>query len=111
MIKRVTLIRRREGMSKEDFVRHWTTTHAELAARLPGIRGCRINIVQGEWADSEQPWDGIGEIWFDSEAAMAAAFDVLAVEFAADRPLFMGETCRALVEEVVVVEESKPAAG
>jgi uncharacterized protein (TIGR02118 family) len=107
VIKRITLVRRREGMSKEDFVRHWTTTHAELAARLPGIRGCRINVVQG-WADSEQPWDGIGEIWFDSEEAMAAAFEALAVEFAADRPLFIGEASRALVDEVIVVLESQP---
>jgi uncharacterized protein (TIGR02118 family) len=108
MIKRITLVRRREGMSKEEFVRHWTTTHAELAARLPGIRGCRINVVQ-EWADSEQPWDGFGEIWFDSEEAMAAAFDVLAAEFAEDRPLFIGEACRALVDEFIVVAESEPA--
>ena len=103
MIKRFTLVRRRDGMSKEDFVRHWTTTHAELAARLPGIRGCRINVVQ-DWVDGDQPWDGIGEIWFDSEEAMAAAFGELATEFDLDRSLFIGEASRALVDEYIVVE-------
>ena len=107
MIKRITLVRRRDGMSKEDFVRHWTTTHAELAARLPGLRGCRINVVQ-EWVDSDQAWDGIGEIWFDSEEAMAAAFEALAVEFDLDRPLFIGEACRTLVDEYIVVTGSEP---
>jgi uncharacterized protein (TIGR02118 family) len=102
MIKRITLVKRREGMSPEDFTRHWTTTHAELAKRLPGIRGCRINVVR-EWVDGDQPWDGVGEVWFDSEQAMEAAFEALAAEFAADRPLFIGEASRALVEEYVVV--------
>lgn len=106
MIKRITLVRRREGMSKEDFVRYWTTTHAELAARLPGVRGCRINVVQ-EWIDGEQPWDGIGEIWFDSEEAMTAAFDELAAEFGVDRPLFIGKACRAVVDEYIVVAETE----
>ena len=108
MIKRITLVRRREGMSLDDFVRHWTTTHAALAARLPGIRGCRINVVR-EWVDCDQPWDGIGEVWFDSEDAMAAAFEALADEFAADRPLFIGEACRALVDEYIVVDEPTPS--
>ncbi|MCY7303383.1 MAG: EthD family reductase [Thermoleophilia bacterium] len=107
MIKRITLVRRREGMSKEDFVQHWATTHAELAARLPGIRGCRINVVQ-EWVGGDQPWDGIGEIWFDSEEAMAVAFEELAAEFDVNRPLFIGEACRTLVDEVIVVTGSEP---
>lgn len=104
MIKRITLVRRREGMSVEDFVAHWTTTHAELAARLPGIRGCRINIVQHS-PGAEQQWDGIGEVWFDSEAAMDDAFEAMADEFAADRPLFIGEAHRILVHEHIVVPE------
>ncbi len=107
MIKRITLVRRREGMSKEDFVQHWTTTHAELAARLPGLRGCRINVVQ-EWVGGDQPWDGIGEIWFDSEEAMTNAFEELAAEFDLDRALFIGEACRTLVDEYIVVEGTGP---
>lgn len=102
MIKRITLVKRRDGMTTEEFARHWTTTHAELAKRLSGIRGCRINVVQ-EWIDDEQPWDGIGEVWFDSVEAMDAAFAELADEFAADRPLFIGEASRVMVEEFIVV--------
>ena len=102
MIKRMTLVKRREGMTPEEFARHWTTTHAELAQRLPGIRACRINVIQ-EWIDDEQPWDGIGEVWFDSVEAMDTAFEALADEFAADRPLFIGHASRVLVDEFVVV--------
>jgi uncharacterized protein (TIGR02118 family) len=107
VIKRITLVRRRDGMSKEDFERHWTTTHAALARRLPGIRGCRINIARPAPGET-LPWDGVGEVWFDSEAEMEAAFEAMADEFAADRALFIGEAVRFVVEEHVVVAEPRP---
>jgi len=107
VIKRITLVRRREGMSREDFVRHWTTRHAELALRLPGLRGYRIDLVE-RWVDDEQPWDGFGEVWFDSEEAMEAAFASLADEFAADRALFIGESARVIVDERVLRPEGTP---
>ena len=94
-------------MTLEQFERHWTTTHAALARRLPGIRGCRINIVRPV-PGQEPPWDGVGEVWFDSEADLEAAFEALAEEFAADRELFIGEAVRFLVDEHVVVAEPRP---
>jgi uncharacterized protein (TIGR02118 family) len=107
VIKRITLVRRREGMSREEFARHWTTTHAALALRLPGLRGYRIDVVE-RWVDEAQPWDGIGEVWFDSEEAMDAAFASLADEFAADRELFIGASARVIVDEHVLLPEQAP---
>ena len=39
MIKRVSLVRRKEGMSREDFLAHWMGPHAEIVRHLPGLRG------------------------------------------------------------------------
>ena len=39
---------------------------------------------------------------------MAAAFEELAIEFDLDRSLFIGEACRTLVDEYIVVTWSEP---
>ena len=46
MIKRVSLLRRRDGMSREAFFAHWTGPHADIVRQLPGIRGLRFGKVQ-----------------------------------------------------------------
>ena len=69
MIKRVSLVRRREGMSRDEFLAHWTGPHADIVCQLPGLRGLRFGIVEA-WTPTEAAWDGVGEVWFDSiEAA------------------------------------------
>ncbi len=94
-------------MSREEFARHWTTTHAALALRLPGLRGYRIDLIE-RWVDAEERWDGFGEVWFDSEEAMEDAFASLADEFAADRALFIAESFRVIVDEHVLLREQPP---
>jgi len=68
--------KRRPGMSREEFGRYWTTTHANKAKRVPGIRRYVINLAP-DLANSgtEMPYDGFAEVWFDSEAAMRASAD------------------------------------
>lgn len=73
MIKRVSLLRRRSGMSREEFFAHWTGPHAEIVRQLPGIRGLRFGKVQS-WMPEEAAWDGVGEVWFDSIEAAEKAF-------------------------------------
>ena len=38
MIKRMGFVRRKDGMSHDDFVSHWLNVHAPLAAKAPGLR-------------------------------------------------------------------------
>ena len=38
MIKRVTLLTRKAGMTREQFTRHWLEVHAPLAHAVPGLR-------------------------------------------------------------------------
>ena len=63
--------KRRPGMSREDFARYWTTTHAEKAKRVPGIKRYVINLAPDlSGSGREQAYDGFAEVWFESEAAM-----------------------------------------
>src|SRR5207249_1353232 len=73
VIKRISLVRRKEGMSREEFLAHWMGPHAEIVRRLPGLRGLRFGVVQ-RWSPEEAAWDGVGELWFDSIEAADAAF-------------------------------------
>lgn len=38
MIKRVMLLTRKTGMTREQFTRHWLDVHAPLAHAVPGLR-------------------------------------------------------------------------
>ena len=38
MIKSLSLLTRRAGLSHDEFVRHWVETHAPLAHAVPGVR-------------------------------------------------------------------------
>jgi uncharacterized protein (TIGR02118 family) len=104
MIKRVSLVRRREGMSREEFLAHWMGPHAEIVRRLPGVRGLRFGVVQ-QWSPEEAAWDGVGEVWFDSveSALVAFAAEPHHSRLVADRQLFLGEAQWCFVEEHTVV--------
>jgi uncharacterized protein (TIGR02118 family) len=104
MIKRVSLVRRRPDLSREEFLAHWMGPHAEIVRRLPGVRGLRFAVVE-RWSPVQAAWDGIGELWFDSVADAERAFATepyrsLLVE---DRQKFLGEAQWCFVTEHTVV--------
>ena len=104
MIKRVSLIRRKAGMSREEFFAHWTGPHAAIVRQMPGVRGLRFGKVQS-WNPEEAAWDGVGEVWFDSmeDAARAFATEPYASQLVEDRKKFMGEAQSCFVTEHTVV--------
>ena len=104
MIKRISLLRRKEGMSREEFFAHWTGPHADIVKQMPGVRGLRFGKVQS-WTPDNAAWDGVGEVWFDSVEAANKAFATephrsLLVE---DRKKFMSEAQSCFVEEQTVL--------
>lgn len=105
MIKRVSLVRRKPGMSREAFLAHWMGPHAEIVRRLPGLRGLRFGVVE-RWSPEEAAWDGVGELWFDDVAAAEAAFkaEPLISLLIADRAKFLGEAQWCFVEEHSVLD-------
>jgi uncharacterized protein (TIGR02118 family) len=70
-LKRTSLLVRKPGMTHEQFMEHWTKTHAELAQGVPGLRGCVFNRIETAMGSQDGPWgeiDGIAELWWDSGA-------------------------------------------
>ena len=45
MIRRVSFIRRKPGLTRQAFLSHWTGRHAEIVRQLPGLRGLRFSRV------------------------------------------------------------------
>lgn len=72
MFKVMIGLTRRDDMTHQDFVRWWTDEHAPMARTLPGVRRIRFNVIDDQAADC--PFDGIAELWFDSEQAMVDAY-------------------------------------
>jgi len=104
MIKRVSFLRRKDGMTREEFFAHWTGPHAEIVKRMPGLRGLRFGKVQS-WSPPQAAWDGVGELWFDSVEAAEQAFatEPHRSALAEDRPKFTREIQACFVEEETAV--------
>ena len=71
MLKVLSLMKRKEGMSYAEF-RNWALNeHPPFAKKLPGLKGYRMNVPLTENPDS--PYDAISEMWFDNADARTAA--------------------------------------
>jgi uncharacterized protein (TIGR02118 family) len=69
--KIVALVRRKDGMSYQEFVSYWQDHHAHVVSRLPGLR----RYVQNPAQDGRAwPYDGMAELWFDDVDAIRDAF-------------------------------------
>lgn len=73
MIHLLIAIKRKDGLSREAFSRHWREVHAPLARRIPGLRGYVQNHSPSVLRRS-QAYDGVVEIWMDDRAALKAGF-------------------------------------
>ena len=70
MLKVISLLKRAEGLSKEDFATWVVRDHLEFAKKLPGLRRYTVNVAVAD----DAPFDAVNELWFDDEAARVAAF-------------------------------------
>ena len=70
MIKAVILLKRRDDMSLQDFADWMLKEHVPLALKLDGLKRYQVNIARDAGGD----YDGVSELWFDSEDAMLAAY-------------------------------------
>lgn len=77
MVKLIALLKRKPGISREEFARRWLDEHTRISTELPGVQGYRINIAserQPAGMDVEPVYDGTAEMWWESVDAMEAAF-------------------------------------
>ena len=78
MIKLIALLKRKPGLTRQEFADRWLNDHIKLSSKMPGVRGYRVNIAVDHQPDGdgvEPIYDGTAELWWDSIEAMEAAFD------------------------------------
>ncbi len=77
MIKLIAFLKRKPGISHEEFARRWVHEHTKISTRLPGLLGYRINIASARQPDGigkEPIYDGTAEMWWNTIDEMEAAF-------------------------------------
>jgi uncharacterized protein (TIGR02118 family) len=99
MVRRLAYVRRKPGMSVDEFWAHYSGPHATIVRQMPGLRCLVLSRPIGLQTTE---WDAVGELWFDDVEALQAAFanPRIVALLAEDRPRFLGGS------EVVVVEEA-----
>lgn len=102
MISRVGLIKRKEGMSMEEFGKYWHDVHAPIACQMPTLRHYSQNVV----VDNEQrspmgrgsiEIDGYSELVFDTIGDMNRDIATLNGAADADMANFAEPNTRVLV--------------
>jgi uncharacterized protein (TIGR02118 family) len=84
MIKLVFPLHRLPELSREQFQTYWSESHAPLVAQHTKTLGTQryvqlhtsdtpINETLRASRDAPEPFDGIAELWFKSQAALAAS--------------------------------------
>jgi len=109
MIKSISLLTRKAGLSHEEFVKHWLEVHAPLAHAVPGLRRYVQSHIVDERTRPDIPStdvdvDGIAETWYDDLAAMErtnATPEAKALH--ADGALFIGRIKSFITEEKVII--------
>jgi uncharacterized protein (TIGR02118 family) len=112
LVKAVTLVKRKPGMSVEAFQEYWRTRHADVVVKMPGIRRyVQSHARPSGYAKGELPYDGIAEMWFDDTAAMKGLrADPAYAAVHADEANFIDRARMALLitEEHVIVDGPVP---
>ena len=104
MIKSVSLLTRKAGLSHEEFVKHWLEVHA-----VPGLRRYVQSHIVGERTRPDIPTtdvevDGVAETWYDDLPAMERAnASPQAEALHADGALFIGRIKSFITEEKVII--------
>lgn len=105
MIRRISLVRKRSDLTRDEFLARWTGEHVEYAKRLEGLQGYVIQILDGE----APPIDGIAITTFESREAAERAFSdpELAAGLGRTRDDFADSVEVYFAEEHVIVEEEQ----
>jgi uncharacterized protein (TIGR02118 family) len=76
LVKGVYQLKRRDGMSLDDFRKYWIEVHGNLGSKLPGLRRyVQSHLVDEAYLYARPHFDGVAQLWFDDADAMRAAFE------------------------------------
>ncbi|MCO6452596.1 MAG: EthD family reductase [Caldilineales bacterium] len=103
MLKVISLLKRKEDMSLDDFRKWAMEEHPPLGKKLPGLRHYRMSVAVKDNPDA--PADAVSEFWFDDEAARVAAFSTPeGAAAAADAAAHCSFRIHLFTEEKVILE-------
>jgi uncharacterized protein (TIGR02118 family) len=113
VIKVVTCIKRKAGMSVEEFQAYWRGAHPAVVVRLPGLRRyVQSHTRLAGYRKGEPIYDGIAEVWFEDGKAMHAlrgSAEMAAVEADEVRFIDPANTRVIATDEHVIKDEPVPA--
>jgi uncharacterized protein (TIGR02118 family) len=103
MLKVISLLKRKEDLTFEDFRRWALEEHPPFGKRLPGIRHYRMNVLLED--NPDLPYHAVSEFWFDDNDARLAAFGTPEGKAAAeDAAAHCASRVHLLTEEKVIIE-------
>ena len=114
MVKSISLLKRKQGLTHEQFMKHWVEVHAPLARAVPGIRRYVQSHIAAEKTRPDisslgVTVDGIAELWYDDRNAMERALATPQMKaLHADGALFIGGIATFITEELVIIPETEP---
>ena len=78
MIKAMSFIKRKQGLSREEFIKHYEEEHAPLAMKYFPFKKYTRNYVIGSLGIAGLDFDCITEVWFETmeDCQAAAEFSV-----------------------------------
>ena len=102
MLKVVSLLKRKEEMSLDDF-RNWALNeHPPIGKQLPGLQSYRMSVVKED--SPELPYHAVSEFWFVDNDARAAAFATPQGKAAAeDAAAHCSSRVHLLTEEKIII--------
>ena len=109
MIKSISLLSRRPGMSHDEFITRWRDEHAPLALQVAGLRRYVLSPVLRQ---AQRPdiiahgieIDGVAELWYDDQASMQAALASAEMKALRDHGAdIIGSITTLLTEEITVI--------
>ncbi len=109
MIKVLSLLNRKDGLSHEEFVKYWMETHGPLAHGVPGLRRYVQSHITGTRGRADIPQidmeiDGIAELWYDDAEAMRRSVESPeAKRLYADGARFIGRIKTFIIEEHEII--------
>jgi len=83
MVKLVACLKRKPGMTSQEFHRYWREVHGPLVKGVPEFFRHVRKYVQGHTVSASAPgfppasataYEGVAELWFDSVEAAGKAF-------------------------------------
>jgi uncharacterized protein (TIGR02118 family) len=112
MIKLIALLRKKAGMSREDFIAHYEMRHAPLAMQITAMgHDYRRNYtrslrVEGKEVSTPPEYDVITEVWFQDQKAyekFAASMQVpeIRAQIVADEEQFLDRSA----SRIFIVDE------